>query len=334
MTTAYESAYHIGQVRLRGGLPSTDARFTDAKLLKLLTDELQGNVAPLVHNAKSDHGVVQYTVAAAVGVAEYSLPPAAFANTLRDVYWIDSSNNITPLNPRSAADPLVYALSRNNGTPRYYHLRGSKVVVSPPPAAAGTLALPHYARPSALVVPGITSAAGAAIVLTAGHNSVAQTLTLNLNGVPPTAIQGLPSGALPLAVVRSTPGFETILISTQATTTVAEIAPGVWRVTITGVVTSPGVIGGDYVCLPGESPVPQCPVELFPLLHARAALVAVPSTGDMSQATGALAAQVADLEAKAVAFLRPRVESAQPPPGRGMGHNSLLDTISGSWGSY
>src|SRR5688572_21814718 len=120
MAAAYESAYHIGQVRLRGGLPSTDARFTDAKLLNLLTDELQGNIASLVHNAKAEHGIVQYSVSAAVGQREYALPQRAFVNTLRDVYWVDSSGGITPLNPRSAADPLMYSLRRNNGTPTYY----------------------------------------------------------------------------------------------------------------------------------------------------------------------------------------------------------------------
>jgi hypothetical protein len=333
MTTAFEAAYHVGQARLRGGLPSTDARFTDAKLLKLLTDELQGNIAPLVHNAKSDHGVVQHTVAATVGTAEYALPSGAFAGTLRDVYWIDASSNITPLAPRSAADPLMYALGRNNGTPRYYYLRGSKVVVVPPPSAAGTIAMPHYARPGTLVLVGLAAVSNARAVActTSSYNSVTGTLTLTVSGDPPTVLRGGVAGSMALDVVRASPGFERLFTTTQATTTIAEPSPDLWTYTITGFTSNPGVAAEDYICVPGESPVPQCPVELFPLLHARVALVAVPSTGDMSQAAAALAAQVADLEAKAVSFLRPRVESAQPPPGRGMGSNPLLDTISGSW---
>lgn len=325
MATVYEAAYHIGQARLRGGLPSTDARFTDAKLLKLLSDELQGNIAPLVHNAKSDHGVVQYTVAATVGQSTYALPSSAFANTLRDVYWIDSSNNITPLDPRSAADPLMYALGRNNGTPRYYFLRGSTVVIVPPPASAGTLALPHYARPSTLVL--ASEALPIQAVLVGG--GIVQ-VTVIYNGTTPFDVTVEPY----LSVVRSTPGFEHLIVK-GLNYNPDNQGGGVYVVEFYGtdlVGASPEV--GDYLCLPGESPVPQCPVELFPLLHARAALVAVPSTGDMSQASGALAAQVADLEAKAVAFLRPRVESAQPPPGRGMGSNPLLDTISGGWSAY
>jgi len=321
MTTAYESAYHIGQARLRGGLPSTDARFTDAKLLKLLTDELQGNLAPLVHNAKAEHGVVQYTVAATVGQAEYQLPPNAFANTLRDVYWIDASNNITPLEPRSAADPLMYALGRNNGSPRYYYLRGSRVVVVPPPSAAGTLALPHYARPNGLVLVASTITIDAVNV---SGGSVF--LTVNYDGVTPFAYD-----TARLDVVSASPGFECRIVNGNNFNPDAQ-GGGVFVLEF----DEDDMVGGtpqvgDYLCLPGESPVPQCPVELFPLLHARAALVAVPSTGDMSQASSALAAQVADLEGKARAFLQPRVESGSPPPGKGLGTNPLLGVVSGSW---
>lgn len=319
MTTAYESAYHIGQARLRGGLPSTDARFTDAKLLKLLTDELQGNIAPLVHNAKSDHGVVQYTVSATVGQSEYHLPSNAFAGTMRDVYWLDSSSNITPLEPRSAADPLMYALGRNNGTPRYYYLRGSRVNVVPPPSAAGTLALPHYARPSTLVL--IASCMTIDAVTTSATSVF---VTVDFSGSPPFAYN-----TARLSVVSARPGFETI-IDNGANDNPSLVSPGVYELEFTWNGTN-APVAGDYLCLPGESPVPQCPVELFPLLHARAALVAVPSTGDMSQASAALAAQVADLEAKARAFLQPRVESGSPPPGKGLGTNPLLGVVSGSW---
>lgn len=320
MATSYEAAYHVGQARLRGGLPSTDARFTDAKLLKLLTDELQGNIAPLVHNAKAEHGVVQYTVSATVGQASYQLPTNAFASTLRDVYWIDASGAITPLEPRSAADPLMYALARNNGTPRYYYLRGSRVSVVPPPAATGTLALPHYARPNQLVL-----VANAVVV--SGASNVGSAWTLQFVGTPPAGLDT--AGVVQVDVIRSTPGFETIMSGSCLIT--GGPGPGVYTYEVTSTET---IVEGDYICLPGESPVPQCPVELFPLLHARAALVAVPSTGDMSQASAALAAQVADLEAKARAFLQPRVESGSPPPGKGLGTNPLLGVVSGSWSGY
>lgn len=313
MAAAYEAPYHIGQARMRGGLPSTDARFTDAKLLKLLSDELQGNVAPLVHNAKAEHGIISYSVTAVVGQSEYQLPFNAFASTLRDVYWIDSNNNITPLEPRSAADPLMYALSRNNGTPRYYYLRGARVNVVPPPGAAGTLAMPHYARPG---------------ILTNTYSQIATVTDLG-SGLVNLAF-GSASALFnfdPIAIVRGEPGFETI----------AENFSTAWNSTTDVTITLPSgvsasqIVTGDYVCSPGESPVPQVPVELFPLLHARAALVAVPSTGDMSQASGALSAQVADLEAKARSFLQPRVESGSPPPGKGLGTNPLLGVVSGSW---
>lgn len=329
MAAAYESAYHIGQVRLRGGLPSTDARFTDAKLLNLLTDELQGNIAPLVHNAKAEHGIVQYTVAGVVGTAEYQLPANAFANTLRDVYWIDSNNNIIPLNQRSAADPLMYALGRNNGTPSHYYMRGARVVLVPPPGAAGTLALPHYARPNRLVASGASTLGGAIASVTLVNGNVDVRLVVSLGSISNGA--AFAAAALsPLDIIDGHPPFD-FIEDNLTPDSVVDILNGSVRLQypVASFEFLPEV--GDYVYLDGSSPVPQVPAELFPLLHARAALVAVPSTGDMSQASAALAAQVADLEAKARAFLQPRVESGSPPPGRGLGSNPLLSVVGGSF---
>jgi hypothetical protein len=328
----YESAYHINQARLRGGLPSTDARFTDAKLLALLTDELQGSIAPLVHNAKSDHGVVQYTVTATVGKAAYALPANAFANTLRDVYWIATSGQSYPLEQISSADPRAYAYAQNNGEPRYFYLRGNNVVLSPPPSTAGTLAMPHYARPNTLTE--LNTELGGTVTTVALVNAdVDVRIVVDVGSVSNGAAFTTAATGSPLDIIDRRSPFET-LEANLTPDSVVDNGNGTVRVQypVASFDTLPAE--GDYVYLAGYSPVPQCPAELFPLLHARVALVAVPSTGDMSQAAQALAAQVRDLEGRVAAFLRPRVESASPPVGRGMGANPLLGVVGGSGLSY
>lgn len=322
-TTAYEAAYHVEQARLRGGLPATDSRFTTTRMLNLLTDELQGSVAPLVHNSKADHGIVPYMVTATAGTARYALPPGAFASTLRDVYWITSSDVVLPLSQRSAADPEVLALRAKQAPPRLYTLQGSTVVLCPVPDAAGTLALPYYNRPGRLVLVG-SCLTIAAVVDEPTATSVR--VRVFYNGTSPFAFT-----TARLDVVSATPGFDTLRAS-ALNSNPDEVDPGVEYIfTFDTTEMSRPIAAGDYICLPGESPVPQVPVELFALLHARAALVAVPSTGDTSQAAQGLSAQAADLDARAREFLRPRVESASPQVGRGMGSNPLLGGLAGSW---
>lgn len=328
MTLEYEAAYHVEQVRLRGGLPSTDSRFTTARLLSLLTDELRASVASLVHGAKSDHGIVPHNVAtpavAAGSQGRYAIPSASFAGTLRDVHWLDASGEPTPLSEQSLASPtFVYRMDKP-GHPAHYAIRGSTVILSPPPSTAGTLVMPYYQRPSRLVLVDTEPATEGAIRLTGGtYNASARTLAL-YTGVPPTSLQPA-STAVAVDLVSGKPGFENLYSALEDDVFVEELAPTSWRFTISNVASNP-VPGVSifYLCVAGESPVPQVPVELFPLLHARTALVAVPSTGDTSQAGQALAAQVRDLEAKAKDLLRPRVESGGKPLGLGLDNHPML----------
>jgi len=310
MATEYEAAYHIEQARLRGGIPQTDSRFTDARMLALLTAEMQGAVAALVHAAKAEHGIVPYSVAATAGTQRYTLPPSAFANTLRDVYWLTADGRSTPVQQISAADRRVYTYSGQPGiNPLFYVLQGSTLILYPTPSAAGTLAMPYYARPGTLV----PVADVAQVVLVNGPGSFAvetASIPIPILANPPT-----------LDVVRGTPGFETLISNSQYVVTPNSPTGGLTAYDFGGDVV---VSEGDYLCLPGQSPVPQLPVELFPLLHARVAYVAVPSTGDSSQAASALASQVEDLTRRAVDFLRPRVESADIPTGRGLYENPAL----------
>lgn len=328
MTLSNEAAYHIEQARIRGGIPQTDSRFTTTRMLSLLTAEMQGALAPMVHAAKSDHGVVPYSVAAPAGTSRYSLPPSAFANTLRDVFWINANQQASPLTQISASNPMTYTMRGQTASmPLFYVLQGSSVVLYPTPSVAGTLAMPYYARPANLVLVDEEPATdGAVRVAGVGYNATTHTLMVSTDVAPPTPLQ--PSNtAVALDIVRSTPCFETIVRAPEADVFAEELTPTSWQYTISNVLENPGATQGDYICLAGESPVPQIPVELCPLLHARVAYVAVPSTGDSSQAAGALASQVAELTRRAEDFLRPRIESASPEVGRGMGNNPMIRGI-------
>lgn len=310
MPAEWEAAAQIEQVRLRGGLPSTDARFTDTRLRSLLTQELRDSVAPLVHEAKAEHGILTHSVSVSAGTATYRIPTRAFGGTLRDVVWLDSNGNAYPLHQRTSSDVEILSRTTQTGDPRYYYLRNSSIILVPTPGVAGTLSLPYYARANTLV--DVASCATILGVTSLGSGQYRVTVTDN-------AVNSALVNGLSLDVVRSTPGFECLAVATTPTN--PDDAGATLTVDLT-LDAAPEV--GDYLCNPGESPVPQVPVELHALLQARAAFVAVPSTGEGGSTAQALAAQVADLEAKARAWLRPRVESGTPPPGRGMRMHPLL----------
>jgi hypothetical protein len=104
-------------------------------------------------------------------------------------------------------------------------------------------------------------------------------------------------------VVRATPGFETLVVRTTATIAGLVLTFSSALPTDTN---APAV--GDYVCLAGYAPVPQCPVEVRGYLATRAARRALKSVNEGNLAA-MLDADVDDLEGRARALLAPRADA-------------------------
>lgn len=320
----YDTTTLADDVAERGSLPANDLRFTTAKILAAATLELREGVAPMLSVSRAEHLVYPYTAAVVSGTAEYRMPPRAIGGSLRDVEFIGTDNQPHSLRQLSQDEAEEIGGSNNTGTPYAYYTRNYHVRLVPVPNVAGTLSLPYYARPNKLVVAGLAAVSGAraTAISTTAYNSVADTLLITILGDPPTAIQGGVAGAMALDIVRATPGFETLTTTTEASTTIVEISPNVWTYTLTGVVADPGVVSGDYVCVAGEAPVPQVPVEMHGLLAARAARRLVKATGDARWQD--LNADVVELEDKAKSWLSPRVAGDTQQAGGSIGCSALM----------
>lgn len=304
----YDTSALLTDLKERGSLPDEDMRFSDALLLSAATLEMREGIAPLLTSSRLDHLVYAYTVVVASGRTSYRMPPKAVGGALRDVVFYGADGNPCPLVLLSSDEVRIIGNPATLGTPTGYYLRNYDVVLVPVSNVTGTLSLPYYARPNRLVLDGASTVAGARAIAcsTAAYNSVAGSLALTvLDADPPTVINGGVAGAQALEVVRATSGFETLLTVTQGQTTIAEVAPNTWLYTLTGVTADPGVVAGDYICLPGEAPVPQLPVELFGLLAVRGARRALKAVGD--DRWQALDADVLELESKAKDWLTSRV---------------------------
>jgi hypothetical protein len=321
----FDNAALLEDVKERGSLPANDLRFTEARLLAAGTRELREAVATLLVETRAEHLVYTYTTPAVIGQATYRMPERAVLGALRDVVWIDSSGTAAP--PlREISSDSAEALNPGSGTPTAYYTRNYSVVLVPIPNVAGTVSMPHYARPNRLVLVAEDPAvAGAAVIVAVAYNAGAQTLIVSAVD-PPTGLQP-PSTAVAIDIVRATPGFETLLSATAEQVFVQEPSPGTWTYEISGVAANPGVAAGDYLCLAGESPVPQVPVELHGLLAARTAKRLVGAVGD-AQAKQLLMEEVADLEARARAILSPRVSAHTQPAGGSIAEGGLA-TIGG-----
>ncbi|MBN1442836.1 MAG: hypothetical protein JXA90_09005 [Planctomycetes bacterium] len=280
----------IASAKRRGRIP--DSSFTDPEWLAIVNEEMVTYLVPLIMSVQEDYYVTDYEVALS-GAGPYRVPSRAVANGLRELIFLDASGNPIDV-PQVDGSQLDIA-------PWGFRLKsqGIDYVNRSNRSDAVTLRMTYAVSPSALL-----EAAGSAIV-----TAIAGTL-VTLAGMPGTSIAPQSVlGAAPGAFVgvtsfdacKATPGFEPVGMDLAGTcdgviVTLADAPP-------------PALQVGDYVSAAHFSPVPQAPVELFPVLAQAGAAAALGELGKTDEAQ--LAEQKRDAMARMVLpLMRNRVKGA------------------------
>lgn len=303
----YDTVALLSDIRELGSLPASDARFTNALLLTAATKEMRDKVVPLLTQARTEHLVYDYSVPVVSGTQAYRIPSrAVVGGGMRDVSYVDTFGNPKPLTLLSSDQVYQIGGSNNRGTPYAYFVRNYSIHLVPIPNVAGTLRMPYYARPNALVLPSATVVIYNVATVSPG--------LYRITFVDNPANIAIANNSR-LDVVRGTPGFETL--EPDAVTSNVD-QPGGGFATVDVAISNPVNVpaGGDYLCLPGQAPVPQIPVELHGLLSSLTALRALKAVGD--DRWQALKDDVSELQANAKSLLNTRTSGDTQQAGGGI----------------
>ncbi|NDC42870.1 MAG: hypothetical protein EBZ77_15185 [Chitinophagia bacterium] len=146
----------------------------------------------------------------------------------------------------------------NASQPYGFSFQDSKIQLIPAPSGSGTVRIKYFHRPGWLV-----PVANAAVITNAS------TTTLTLAANLPDSAQGsrisIVSGKAPYYTL----GSGTIVTNTSGTSKVVSFDA-----------QAAGAEAGDYLCYFNESPIPQVPTELHPLLVARTTYAMYVAQGD------------------------------------------------------
>lgn len=254
MSWLYTADELITQVKLRGMIPTSSNTLATADYLSFINDEIQTFIAPLIMSVREEFFVTYADQTIVSGTAAYSIPSRAIGAKLRNVLLLDGST-YRPL-PRLEVETLAVG-STSPGSIEGYYLEGNNVVLYPTPGSAGTLRLSYFIRPNRVV---------ASTAYTTVNSKTATTVSI---GTPSTAF---PTAATYYDFIKPTAHFECHAIDQSATRSLGTLTIAA------GVPTA--VAAGDYVCLAGEAPFPQIPVELHPLLAERVVVRALQALGD------------------------------------------------------
>lgn len=282
-------------------IPTSQVTFSTADLLAMADEELQIGVVPLVMRVREEY-FVAYQDQTITGTENgFDLPTRAIGGVLREVTIIQNPDSKDTPNerkiPQLAAEDAPYNNNFNNflGLQAFY-LRNNQVILSPNASAFGggiLLRQYYFLRPNKLVQVNQTAQ------ITSITNNVA-TVNVIPAGFGPGGLYTIVSD-----VVKSNPGFG--LLATDETVTVNTTDLTITFTNDLSTYGSNGINVGDYICLAGESPIPQIPVELHTLLAQRTAVKILESLGDEKNLAAA-ANKLKEMEKNIMGMISQRVE--------------------------
>lgn len=260
MSVAYTSSELLASIKRRAMIPASQVTFSDAELLLIATEELHSWILPRILSDReyyylSEAGATQSVTS---NQPAYDIPYRAVGKMLQDVILVDSADNqrsLALISPEMVADYNI----TEPATPHAFYYRNNKIILSPTPNSNEySLKTPYYIRPSQI----IETSAAARIT-----NIDTDTNTITVSGLPSTITVNTP-----VDFIKHKPGFESLEIDVS----ISSISGS--DLTFSSLPT--GLEANDYIALAEQSPIPQLPAELHPLLAQRVAVFVLSSLGD------------------------------------------------------
>jgi hypothetical protein len=298
MSNPYLASALIADVKRRGFIPDNNTSYTAADLLAWMTAEVQTYIAALLKGVRQEFLVTSQDIAFTADTVQ--IPTRAVANGLRTVKLLVGGAE----SPLEYIEPeRTWQYGTGLSTPVGYTLRGSALIlVGCAATVTGTLRVSFMQRPSICV--GSTAAGQISAINTGTKTVTLQSVEVSSSGVETITAATMPTTFTTSATydfVRGTSGFDNLALNQAVTAT------GTGTLTFSSALPT-GLAVGDWVSLAGETPIPQIPVELHPLLAQRVTVKLAEATG--SPRLKEVKAMLDEQRKDAVMLLQPRVGDA------------------------
>lgn len=280
MSVDYTTIGLVANCKRRASLPAGSG-FTTNDFLQVLSEQLRNYIPAFLKGIREEFIIAELEVA--VTSATVPIPVRACGAALRTIAWQVSDGtrrNLPRIEPERRND-----FQATGNEPLGYMFQGNNVILLPA-ATTGTLVVSYQQRPGQLVLP--TSCA----VVT----GVDDAYTLTFDSVPSNIVD-----SEFMDIVACRPNFKLLgmdlSVNTVTSTTIEFTAP-----------YPTGILPGDFVCLAGETPIPQVPYEVHDLLAQAAAWEIATATG--STRKDAIKDALKDLREQVTMLLSPRSDGS------------------------
>jgi hypothetical protein len=273
----------ITAVKMRGLIPTSQTTFDDTDFIRFMNEEMSVHIIPKIMTARENYFVESLDRSVVASQSNYEIPTRAVGSKVKDVYFINAQGDSKKLWLANLDDIADFSPTQG-GEPEAFYFQGNDVVILPTPLTAeGTIRFYYFMRRNELVA---TTAAGKITQIVS--------TVLTLNTVPTTF-----TTSEVYDIVKGTPAFQNYSIDQVPS------AVGASSITFTSVSSSLAV--NDYVCLAGQSVIPQLPLEFFPVLIQRTLIRCLRALNDASGAEQAKK-DLKEMEEDAIRLISIRAE--------------------------
>ncbi len=286
MSADFTSIGLIANAKRRGAIP-TGSGLTTSDLLQVLSEQLRTYIPAFLKGIREEYIIAELDIPVTSEIVP--IPARACGIALRTVSWRLSDGTLGPPLPRIEPERRGDYAGISATAPCGYMFRGNNCVLLPS-VTSGTLVVSYQQRPGQLVLPTDCG------VIDSWVNST----TLLIAGTPPDSI----APDVICDIVSHSPNFSMLAMDV----TVVSVTPS-GPDTLVVLSSAPATaMEGDFLCLAGETPIPQLPYECFDLLAQAATWQIASSTG--STRANALKDALKEVRDQTTMLLSPRSDGS------------------------
>jgi len=267
----------VNSVRKRTMTPDDTSIFTDTDILEILDEEMSAQVLNKLITLHGENLTISQDFPFSASQS-YNIPYRAVGNKLRDVSLV-SGGSVYELSQISIGELPDYSYSNGtSGSFDKFYVENNKIKLLQPTRSYTSIRIKYYLRPSYL-----TKTDEAGVVSSITSDTLAGTTTLAMSSVGKRFVL---TNKFDLVGHQSPNKIKAFDLTPTALTTGTTGS----IVFLTSDVSSfiDDVQVGDYVTLAEETPVPNIPTEMHPLLAQAAAVQILESLSDTEALANAL----------------------------------------------
>jgi hypothetical protein len=271
-------------------MPSVQALFSDSDLVNILSMEMKSKILPMMDNQAEEYFIYYKDIPYNNAVNTYALPSRSMANKLKAVCFVDSTgqevtlNRLRPIETNAQLDVRGSTLSPFKVG---YFLKNNNIVIYinsiQGVANFPTLRFKFCRMPNNLI-------------LTSNACQVSQ---INGNQITVGNLPSNYSTSVTYDMISNAPMFESWQDDAACT--------GINSLTMTFSSVPSTLSVGDWICLSGQSPIPQIPYSAFDLLSQLACSKCLEIHGDV-QGFNVAMSQAKDMKDYFISIITPRVD--------------------------